>query len=127
MNEMANTQREGEPDVVDVSRLVRTMLPKDVDLFTNSRENSMVLIGKTESDTVFGYKYFNVAEKREQQAWFKWKLNNPLRYHFIINDEYYFLDTDNFLQCIRLVQSDDDIHVVQDTVNYQINLDNYTI
>lgn len=126
MNEMANTQREGEPDVVEVSRLVPTLLPKDVDLFTNSRENSMVLIGKTESDTVFGYKYFNVAEKREQQAWFKWKLNNPLRYHFIINDEYYFLDTDNFLQCIRLVQSDDDIHVVQDTVNYQINLDNYT-
>ena len=53
---MANTSREGEPDVVEISKLVPTLLPKDLDLFTNSRENSLILIGKTNSDTVFGYK-----------------------------------------------------------------------
>ena len=31
---------------------------KDIDLITNSRENSIVLMGKTNSDIVFGYKYF---------------------------------------------------------------------
>ena len=126
LNEMANTSREGEPDVVEISKLVPTLLPKDLDLFTNSRENSIILIGKTNSDTVFGYKYLAIGDKRQQQAWFKWKLNNPLLYHFIINDEYFFVDTDNFLQSIKLVQSDTDPIITQDDVNYQIHLDNHT-
>ena len=123
LNEMANTSREGEPDVVEISKLVPTLLPKDLDLFTNSRENSLILIGKTNSDTVFGYKYLAIGDKRQQQAWFKWKLNNPLLYHFIINDEYFFVDTDNFLQSIKLVQSDDDPTIVRaDDLNFQIHL-----
>ena len=126
LNEMANTSREGEPDVVEISKLVPTLLPKNLDLLTNSRENSIILIGKTNSDTVFGYKYLAIGDKRQQQAWFKWKLNNPLLYHFIINDEYFFLDTDNFLQSLKIVQSDDDPIITQADVNYQIHLDNHT-
>ena len=127
LNEMANTSREGEPQIVEISKLVPTLLPKDIDLFTNSRENSIILIGKTNSDTVFGYKYLSIGDKRQQQAWFKWKLNNPLLYHFIINDEYFFLDTDNFLQSIKLVQADEDPTIATaDDTNFQINLDNHT-
>ena len=126
MNQMANTAREGEPSILEISKLVPTLLPKDLDLLTNSRENSLILIGKTNTDTVFGYKYLQVGEKTQQQAWFKWKLNNPLLYHFIINDEYFYLDTDNFLQSIKLIQSDDDPSFIQDDVGYQIHLDNHT-
>jgi len=125
-NEMANIRREGEPAVVEPSKIVPTLLEKNIDLLTNSRENSMVLFGKTNSDSVIGFKYFNVAEKRQQQAWFKWKFNNPLLYHFIINDDYFFLDTDHFLQTLSIVQDDDDISIDQDGVNYLLHLDNYT-
>ena len=124
--EMANTQREGEPSVVEVSKVVPTLLPKDIDLLTNSRENSMVLMGKTDSDTVFGYKYFQVSEQRQQAAWFKWKFNNPLLYHFIVNDEYFFLDTDDFLQCIKIVQTTSDPSITQDEVDFLLHVDNYT-
>jgi len=126
MNQMANTAREGEPSIAEISKLVPTLLPKDLDLLTNSRENSIILIGKTNSDIVFGYKYLQVGDRTEQQAWFKWKLNNPLLYHFIINDEYFYLDTDNFLQSIKLIQSDDDPSFTQDDIGYQIHLDNHT-
>ena len=126
LNEMANTAREGEPDVVEISKLVPTLLPKNIDLLTNSRENSIILLGKTNSDVVFGYKYLAIGEQRQQQAWFRWKLNNPLLYHFIINDEYFFLDTDNFLQSIKLVQADTDPTITQDDILYQIHLDNHT-
>jgi hypothetical protein len=125
-NEMANVQREGEPSVVEVSKVVPTLLPKDIDLLTNSRENSIVLLGKTDSDTVFGYKYFQVSEKRQQAAWFKWKFNNPLIYHFIINDEYFFLDTDYYLQSIKLVQAETDPSIVQDNVDFLLHVDNHT-
>ncbi len=124
--EMANTQREGEPSVVEVSKVVPTLLPKDIDLLTNSRENSIVLMGKTDSDTVLGYKYFQVSEQRQQAAWFKWKFNNPLLYHFIVNDEYFFLDTDNFLQCIKLVQTENDPSTSIDSVDFLLHIDNYT-
>jgi len=125
-NEMANSAREGEPNIIEVSKVVPTLLPKDIDLITNSRENSLVLIGKTGTDEVFGYKYFQTAEKRVQAAWFKWKLNNPLTYHFIINDEYFFLDSDYYLQSIKLVQADSDPSIVQDNVDFLLHLDNHT-
>ena len=125
-NEMANSAREGEPNIIEVSKVVPSLIPKDVDLMTNSRENSIVLIGKTGSDEVFGYKYFQTAEKRVQAAWFKWKLNNPLTYHFIINDEYFFLDSDYYLQSIKLVQAESDPSIVQDNVDFLLHVDNHT-
>ena len=126
LNEMANIQREGEPNVVEVSKIVPTLLPKDIDLITNSRENSIVLMGKTNSDIVLGYKYLQIANKRQQAAWFRWKLNNPLIYHFIINDEYFFLDSDYYLQSIKLVQADSDPSIVQDNVDFLLHVDNHT-
>ena len=58
--EMANTAREGEPDVVETSKLVPTLLPKDIDLLTNSRENGIVLFGKTDSDSVIGLSLIHI-------------------------------------------------------------------
>ena len=125
-NEMINTSREFEPAVGETSKLVPSLLPKDIDLLTNSRENQLVLFGKTDSDTVYGFKYYQLGEKRPQASWFKWKFNNPIKYHFIIDDDYYFLDTDNFLQKMSIIQSDADISIDQDNVNYLLHLDNYT-
>ena len=125
-NEMINVSREGEPMVGETSKLVPSLLPKDLDLITNSRENQLVLFGKTNSDIVYGFKYFQLGDKRQQAAWFKWKLNNPIKYHFIVDDDYYFLDTDDFLQKMSIVQSDTDVSIDQDNVNYLIHLDNWT-
>jgi len=124
--EMAQLAREQEAVVVNSSELVPTLIPKDIDLLTNSRENNIVLFGKTNSDEVIGFKYLRQGEKSLQAAWFKWKHNNPLKYHFIINDQYYFLDTDNFLQSINLTQETGDPSITQDSVEYLIHLDNWT-
>ena len=86
----------------------------------------MILFGKTASRDVLGFRYFNIGEKRQQQAWFKWTFNKGLLYHFIINDDYFFLDENHFLQTLSLVEDDDDISITQDSVDYLIHLDNYT-
>ena len=124
--EMANVGRENEPAVVNTSQIVPTLLQPSSDLFTNSRENNLVLFGKTGSDTVIGFRYLNIADKRQQASWFKWKFKNSLKYHFIINDQYFFLDSNNFLQSINLVQADTDLSITQDSTEYLIHLDNYT-
>ena len=127
-NEMANIAREGEPVVVEVSKIVPTTLPKNIDLLTNSRENGIILFAKSSATDciIYGYKYLNIADKRQQAAWFKWKLNNPIIYHFIIDDEYYFLDSDYYLQKIRLVQTTEDPSIVQDNVDFLLHVDNHT-
>ena len=61
-----------------------------------------------------------------QAAWFKWKLNRPILYHFIIDDEYYYLDADYYLQKIRLVQTTEDPSIVQDNVDFLLHVDNHT-
>ena len=122
---MANIAREGEPNIVEVSKVVPSLLPNDIDLLTNSRENGMILLGKTGTDTVFGYKYLNIGEKRQQAAWFKWKFNQPLIYHFIIDDEYFILDDDYYLQRMSLVESSDELTIAKDGVEYILHLDNY--
>ena len=127
-NEMANISREGQPTVVEVSKIVPTLLTKDINLLTNSRENSIILFAKSGStdSLVYGYKYLNVGDKRQQAAWFKWKLNKPILYHFIIDDEYYYLDDDYYLQKIRLVQTTEDPSIVQDNVDFLLHVDNHT-
>ena len=72
MNEMANTAREGEPNVVEATKLVPSLLPKNINLLTNSRENSVIFAAKSSSTDclVYGYKYLTVGDRRQQQAWF---------------------------------------------------------
>ena len=125
LNEMANIAREGEPNIVEVSKVVPSLLPNDIDLLTNSRENAIILLGKTGTNEVFGYKYLNVGDKRQQAAWFKWKFNKNLVYHFIIDDEYFILDSDYYLQSMQLVESSDDLSITQDGIDYLLHLDNY--
>ena len=124
--ESANIVREGTPTTMDTTKLVPSFLPKDLDMITNSRENSMVFLGKTGDKTLYGYRYFIVGDERRQTAWFKWKIKNNLRYHFIIEDVFYFLDSDGFLQSINLVQADSDPSVDIDSTNYLLHIDNYT-
>ena len=125
LNEMANIAREGEPNIVEVSKVVPSLLPNDIDLLTNSRENATILLGKTGTNTVFGYKYLNIGDKRQQAAWFKWKFNQPIIYHFIIDDEYFILDDDYYLQSMQLVESSEDLSITQDGIDYVLHLDNF--
>ena len=126
--EMSDVKRESELSLSEMSKLVPTLLSKDIDLLTNSRENNIILFGKTNSDEVIGLKYFRPGANLETSvlSWFRWKHTSPIKYHFCVEDEYFFLDTANFLQKINLVQADTDPSITQDDVNYLLHLDNYT-
>ena len=123
--EGANISSQGEPDLVNQTKVVPRLLPQGVDLLANSRENAIILFGKAADANVIGYKYINVGNERLQSSWFKWKLINPLRYHFIVGDSYFFLDDQDYLQEMNLVQASDDPSITQNDVNYLLHLDNW--
>ena len=125
--EMFGVSREKEPQVLEVSKIVPSLLDKNIDLLCNSRENNIILFGKTGSNIVFGYKYLATPGKpKDQSAWFKWELNQNLLYHFIVNDTYYYLDSDHFLHSLNLIAESDDPSVTEESVDYLIHLDNWT-
>ena len=103
---MANVAREGEPQVVELSKVISRKLNNDLDLIANSRENSFVFFGKRDSDEVFGYKYFGTVERQLQSAWFRWKHTRPVKYHCVTDDTYFLVDDQNFLQKIDLIRDD---------------------
>ena len=121
---MSNVAREGEPNVNELSKVVSTALSKDIDLLADSRENTTIFFGKKNSDEVFGYKYFNVADRQVQSSWFRWKHTRPIVYHCCVNDTYIFVDDQNFLQRINLIR-DDDTTFTENSEEYIVHLDNY--
>ena len=125
-NEMSVVDREREPIIVETSKLVPSLLPKNINIISNSKENQIVFFSDSNNNgTLYGLKYLNLGEQRPQLSWFKWKFNQPIKYHFIIDDQFYILDNDDFLQQVSLIQADTDESIDEDGVNYLVHLDNY--
>lgn len=123
---MSLIDREREPVVVETSKLVSSLLPKNINNISNSRENQIIFFSDSNNDgTLYGLKYLNLGEQRPQLSWFKWKFNQPIKYHFIVDDKFYILDNDNFLQQVCLIQSDTEESITKDNEDYLVHLDNY--
>ena len=87
--EMTGVSRDTEPQIIEQSKLVSKLIPKDYEEFAVSKENSLVAIGKNSSNIVWIYRYFNSGDKRIQSAWVKWTLPGNVAYHTIMDDIYY--------------------------------------
>ena len=87
--EMANPPREGQPEVIEQSKIISNLYPTGIDRIATSKNNTIVLTGASNSPTIFGYRYYNTTERRLQSAWFKLKLSGDLIYHTIIRDTYW--------------------------------------
>tara|TARA_Y100001963_G_scaffold143611_1_gene214701 strand:- start:346 stop:3510 length:3165 start_codon:yes stop_codon:yes gene_type:complete len=101
--EATNIQRGLEPEILDQTAVVPNLLPKNIDILTNSKENTCVFFNVEGTNEVFGYRYFNSGEKRIQSAWFKWILNKPVKYMAIIDDLLFVIHDNNNLVKYPLV------------------------
>ena len=84
--EMSNIFREGEPQVVEQSKVVSKLFTKDLKLVSNSRENSVIFFSEINTKTIFGYRYHTSGQDRVMSSWFEWELSNPFQYHCMLDD-----------------------------------------
>ena len=84
--EMAQVQREGEPEIIEQSAVVSTLFEKDLKLISNSRENSVIFFSEEGTSTLYGYRYFDNIRERKLAAWFKWTLTGTIQYHCMQDD-----------------------------------------
>ena len=93
--EMTDIKREGEPTVLEQSKLVSKKLPINLTKPTTSKENSLLLLASdyyttdSPSNEVWGFRFYSNGEKRVQSAWFRWTLTGNLIHHVILDDVYY--------------------------------------
>ena len=130
---MADIRREGEPTVLEQSKLISKKLPININLPTTSKENSLLLLGARYADTtspsneVWGFRFYNNGEKRVQSAWFRWLLTGELVHHAILDDVYYVVvlsGGEHILEAIDVKKQDDTTLI--GTENYPIHLDRHS-
>jgi len=131
--EMADVRREGEPTVLEQSKLVSKKLPININKPTTSKENSLLLLGSkyygTNSPTneVWGFRFYNNGEKRVQSAWFRWLLSGDLIHHVILDDVYYVVvasQGETIIEAFDVKKQDDTTLIgVED---YPIHLDRHS-
>lgn len=136
--EMQRTMREGEPEVVEQSKVVSRLFDKDLKLISNSRENGIIFFSEMDSNTLYCYRHFNTSDKRIQQAWFTWVLPGSIRHHTVLDDSLYIVlrnaSKDALLRFdIKMhndsssVTDDFDTTDTSDDVIYRVHLDNSTV
>ena len=137
--EVAKIMREGEPIVVDQTKIVSKLFDKELELVSNSRENGYIFFSKKGTTTLYGYKYFNSSEERLQQAWFTWELMGAIQHHAVLDDSLYVVirnGSKDVLQKFSLKIDDGEREITDnqgtandatDDVTYRIHLDNSTL
>ncbi len=128
--EMSNVRREGEPTVIEQSKIVSKKLPITINDVTVSKENNVILFGNSgvydyDNNEVWGYRYFNSGEKRLQSAWFRWELPGNVVYHKILDDVYYAVlkNGSNYtLEAFDVKKQDDTTEIT----DYRIHLDTHS-
>ena len=104
--EMFDIRREGEPQVIEQTKVVPTLLPQDLDIVINSRENNTIFFIKSGTKDIYGYRYFNTDSKRVQSAWFRWAIGNDIAYAFVLDDALLLITESVKLIEINLQQKD---------------------
>ena len=100
--EMANVLREGEPVVIEQSAVVSKLFENNLQLISNSRENSIIFFSEDRTannnagtDTLYGYRYFDQINERKLASWFKWKLTGTIQYHCMQDDSLFVVVQNN--------------------------------
>ena len=124
--EMSNLLREGEPLVIEQSKVVSQLFARDLKIVSNSRENSIIFFSEEDNSTLYGYRYFTSGNERALQSWFTWTLTGAIRYHCMLDDALFVVVKNGGKdQLLRYsIKLDDEGHYVTDGSDYPIHLDN---
>ena len=90
--EMFDISRDREPQIIEQTKIVQTLLPSTIDHVVNSRENNTVFFLQKGTKSIFGYRYHNVNNQRIQSAWFQWTFPFTIDYIFCIDDKLYIVE-----------------------------------
>ena len=81
--------------IIEQTRVVPELLPKDMDISTNSKALGITSYAKRvatnnlEANYIYHYKYYNADNKREQSAWYTWLITGNLQHMFYTSSNFF--------------------------------------
>ena len=128
-HEMANIRRDGDPQVIEQSKIISKLFPDDVTMIAESTESQMILFASENKNEVWGYKFYTQGEKRIQSAWFRWELPGTISFHCMMDDTYYAIlknGSTYSMQAFDIKKATDTLVVGSPPLDYLIHLDTKT-
>lgn len=89
--EMQQQLRDGEPEVVELSKIVSSKLPPYINIVSHSKGANLLMLSQRGTKDIWCHRYFNTGTERLQSSWFRWDMGNDIYYHTIHDDIIYFV------------------------------------
>lgn len=86
---MVTRGQEENPQVLDISRVVKEWISPDIDSMIASPQNSMIAASSQSLNEVFIYRYYNDGEKNLMEAWVSWLMPGNVQFLATNSDEMY--------------------------------------
>jgi len=77
------------PQVLDLSRVVKEWIAPGIDQLISSPQNSMIAMAAQDSKQVYIFRYYNNGEKNLMQAWVNWSMPGTTQFITIESDDMY--------------------------------------
>ncbi len=86
---MVTRGQEENPQVIDLSRVVKEWISPTIDQLVSSPQNSMIALADQTSNEVYVFRYYSDGKENLMQAWVKWYMTGTTQFIAIDSDEMY--------------------------------------
>ena len=89
MFSMVTRGQQENPQVLDISRVVKEWISPDIDSMIASPQNSLVALSGQSLNEVFLYRFYNDGEKNLMEAWVSWLMPGNVQFLATDSDDMY--------------------------------------
>ena len=86
---MVTRGQQENPQVLDLSRIVKEWISPDVDQMISSPQNSMVAMASQSSNEVFIFRFYNDGKENLMEAWVSWLMAGTVQFIAANSDDLY--------------------------------------
>ena len=86
---MVTRGQQENPQILDISKVVKEWISPDIDLLISSPQNSLIAMSGQSLNEVFLYRYYDDGEKNLMQAWVSWLMPGTVQFLATNSDEMY--------------------------------------
>ena len=86
---MVTRGQQENPQVLDLSRVVKEWIAPGIDQLVSSPQNSLIALAAQNSNQIYVFRYYNDGEKNLMQAWVNWSMPGTTQFITIEADDMY--------------------------------------
>ena len=86
---MTTRGQQENPQVLDISRVVKEWISPDVDSLISSPQNSLIALSGQSLNEVFLFAYYNNGKENVMQSWFSWLMPGTVQFLITNSDDMY--------------------------------------